>query len=321
MKALFFDGKRLSLREIKTPRPAKGETLIQVHYAGICNTDLEIFRGYMNFKGVPGHEFVGEVIKGPAEWLGKRVVGEINLACGKCAFCRARLERHCPKRTVLGIAGKNGAFAEYLTLPVSNLHQVPRSVHDYEAVLVEPLAAALRILDQVPIHKDQPVWLLGDGKLAQLIARAVRLKTKNLIMVGKHEKKLALVKYLGIKTRLAGQLGNIDPMKKPELVIEATGDESGLAQALKICKPTGTIVLKSTFHAQPRMDLSQLVVDELHLIGSRCGDFRKALKLLAQRKTHVLDMITKVYELEDFEAAFKKAASRTALKVLFRCQK
>jgi threonine dehydrogenase-like Zn-dependent dehydrogenase len=321
MKALEFDGKSLRLREMKTPKPAQGEALIQVRYAGICNTDREIFQGYLSFKGIPGHEFVGEVVKGPRRWLGKRVVGEINLACGKCAYGRAGLKRHCPRRSVLGIAGKNGAFAEYLTLPVANLHQVPRSVHDYEAVLVEPLAAALRILDQVPIRKDQPVWLLGDGKLAQLIARAVRLKTKNLTMVGKHEEKLARVKYLGIKTRLVSQLGKMDPLKKPELVIEATGDESGLQLALKICKPFGTIVLKSTFHAQPRMDLSKLVVDELHLIGSRCGDFRKALKLLAQRKIYVRDQVGKVYELEDFAAAFKKAASRTALKVLFRCQK
>jgi len=320
MKALWFDGKRLSLREMKIPEPRKDEALIRIHYAGICNTDLEIFKGYMNFTGIPGHEFVGTVVKGKTNWLGKRVVGEINLSCGKCAYCGKGLNRHCPDRTVLGIFKKNGAFAEYLTLPLDNLHPVPDSLSDLEAVFVEPLAAALRILEQVPLKKDQRVFLLGDGKLAQLIARAVWLKNKNLLVIGKHPEKLALLSRVGIKTILASHLKPLSPDRKADIVIEATGNPAGLETAFNLCRATGRIVLKSTFHQKPKVDLSRLVVDELNLLGSRCGDFTKALKHLAREKIDPRELISGIYELEDFAKAFKQANSNKALKVILKCQ-
>jgi len=321
MKALWFDGKRLRLREMKIPRPARKEVLIQIHYAGICNTDLEIFQGYLKFTGIPGHEFVGRVIAGPAPWLGKRVTGGINLACGKCGYCRAGLNRHCPSRTVLGISDKDGAFAEYLTLPAANLHPVPDSIPDLDAVFIEPLAASLRILDQRQIRKNQSVILLGDGKLAQLIARIIRPETKNLLVIGRHPEKLSRLSRLGIKTMLADEMGKIDPGKKPELVIEATGDPSGLEMALELCQPTGTIVLKSTFHQSPEINLSKLVVDEIHLLGSRCGDFTNAIKYLTRKKIDPTDLISGIYELENYQGAFQKAGSGKSLKVILKCQR
>ncbi len=320
MNALWFDGKRLSLRENKIPRPEKNEALIQVLYAGICNTDLEILQGYLNFTGIPGHEFIGRVIVGPGQWPGKRVTGEINLGCGKCASCKAGLSRHCPNRTVLGISNRNGAFAEYLTLPVENLHPVPKSISDLDAVFIEPLAASLRILDQVKIRKNQSVFLLGDGKLSQLIARALRLETKKLLVIGKHPEKLQHLSRLGIKTALAKDLMKIDPLKKPDLVIEATGRPSGLQMALKLCRPAGTIVLKSTFQQSANLDLSQLVVDEIDLIGSRCGEFGKAIRYLQRGKIAPADLVCGIYQLEDFQEAFKRASSKNSLKVILQCQ-
>jgi len=321
MKALWFDGKKLELKEMPAPRPAKNEALIRILYAGICNTDLEIFKGYMKFKGVPGHEFTGKVEQGPKNWLGKRVVGEINLGCGKCGYCCAGMKRHCPYRAVLGIANKNGAFAEYLTLPVENLHQLPASVPDLDAVFVEPLAAAHRVLEQVEIKRGQTVYVLGDGKLGQLIARTVRLKTSGLILVGKHPQKLAFAKKQGIKTVLASKLVKINPEQKPDLVIEATGDQSGFEKALEICRPLGTIVLKSTFSKAPEVNLSKIVVDEMKIIGSRCGNFPKAIELLARKKVDLFGLLSGVFSLENFEQAFRKAASTNALKVVFKCMK
>jgi 2-desacetyl-2-hydroxyethyl bacteriochlorophyllide A dehydrogenase len=318
MKALWFNGRNLELREIRKPRPTKNEALVKVHFVGICNTDLEILKGYMGFVGVPGHEFVGIVEQGPSRWLGKRVVGEINLACGKCGYCGRGLAKHCPNRKVLGIARKNGAFAEYITLPIQNLHEVPDSVSDKEAVFVEPLAAALRILDQVKINKKQKIFVLGDGKLGQLIARVVKLKTRNLMLVGKHPEKLALAMHLGIKTALAGNL-RLKPEDKPELVIEATGSPEGFNQAIGLCRPQGTVVLKSTFNQNPGLNLSQIVVDEITIIGSRCGDFQKALKALKSGKINLDRMITGVYALEKFRGAFAKARSSHTLKVLIKC--
>ena len=321
MRALWFDGKKLGLKEMPVPRPAKNEALIKILYAGICNTDLEIFKGYMKFKGVPGHEFTGVVEQGPKNWLGKRVVGEINLACGKCGYCCAGMKRHCPYRTVLGIANKNGAFAEYLTLPHENLHQVPASVPDLDAVFVEPLAAACRVLEQVKIKRGQKVYVLGDGKLGQLIARVVKLKTPGLLLVGKHAQKLAIAKKQGIKTMLASKLSKIDPGQKPDLVIETTGNQSGFETALEICRPLGTIVLKSTFSVNPEVNLSKIVVDEMKIIGSRCGNFPKAIELLARNKVDLSGLLSGVFSLEDFEQAFNKATSTNALKVVFKCMK
>jgi len=319
MKALWFDGNRLRLKQMPKPVPKRNEALVRVLYAGICNTDNEILKGYMRFVGIPGHEFVGLVEKGPAAWLGKRVVGEINLACGNCRFCKAGLARHCPQRTVLGISGKNGAFAQYLTLPLVNLHRVPDSVSDLDAVFVEPLAAALRILDQVEIRAKQRVMVLGDGKLGQLLARAIRLKTSNLLLLGRHPQKLALAGRFGIKTTLAVKLKKVHPLLKPEIVVEATGNPQALKIAMDLCRPQGTIVLKSTFHNPSKLNLSPVAVNEIIIVGSRCGNFGKALDLLERRKIQTRDLVSAIYPLDQFLPAFRKSISSDTLKVVFKC--
>ena len=319
MKAIWCEKGKLKLVELPRPRRKKGEALIRVLYAGICNTDLEIVRGYMNFQGILGHEFVGTVEKGSFQWQGKRVVGEINLACGRCEYCQKGLSRHCPHREVLGILKKPGAFAEYLTLPEKNLHLVPDSISDLEAVFIEPLSASLRILDQLKIKKQEKVLILGDGKLAQLIARLLRLKTKNLLVAGRHQEKLALLSRLGIPTILEKELVNL-PGQSFELVIEASGNPAGLKTALELCKPLGNIVLKSTYAKKPKIDLSLAVVNEIKIIGSRCGDFARAIPLLEKKKIPVKDLISGIYPLEAYQRAFKKAWERKSLKVILKCQ-
>jgi len=319
MKALWFNGKRLELREIKPPVPRKGEALVRVMFAGVCNTDLEIIKGYMKFTGVPGHEFVGIVEQGPDNWIGETVTGEINLSCGKCPYCRTGLANHCPNRTVLGIQGKNGAFAEFITLPLKNIHRVPANVFDLDAVFVEPLAAALRILDQVQIEKGDKVFVLGDGKLGQLIARVVALKTNNLLLIGRHPEKLKLAARLGIKTALISRIREVRPEHKPKIVIEATGNPKGFEQALKLCRPGGILVLKSTFRELPRVNLSRIVVDEITVVGSRCGDFSKAISLLKDRGINLEGLISGIYPLDEFHAAVQKSASRNSLKVVIKC--
>jgi threonine dehydrogenase-like Zn-dependent dehydrogenase len=320
MKALWFDGKKLSLRQLRKPSPARDEALIRVNLAGICNTDVEIFRGYMGFTGVPGHEFVGTVEAGHKKMLGRRVVGEINLACGKCLYCENSLPRHCPYRSVLGIQSKNGAFAEYLTLPVANLHIIPDSISDLEAVFIEPLAAALRILDQVEIKKASSVYILGDGKLAQLIARVVKLRTDRMVVVGKHIPKLRLLDKLGIKTVLFKDLKKMPAEAKPDFVIEATGAPEGIATALEICRPLGTVVVKSTYHGNPQVNLSKLVVDEIKFVGSRCGDFKTAITFYKQHKVPLEDLASGIFRLTDYKKAFSSANSSNSLKVILKCQ-
>ena len=320
MKAIWVEKGKLKLVKLPKPRPKKGEVLIRVLYAGICNTDLEIVRGYMDFQGILGHEFIGIVEKGSSKWLGKRVVGEINLACGRCEYCQKGLSRHCPHREVLGILKKPGAFAEYLTLPEKNLHLVPDSISDLEAVFIEPLSASLRILDQLKIKKQDKVLILGDGKLAQLIARVLALKTKELLVAGRHQEKLALLSRLGIKTILAEELSKFTPEHSIELIIEATGNPEGLKTALKFIAPLGTIVLKSTYAKEPQIDLSQVVVNELKILGSRCGDFSQAIPLLEKNKVPVKDLISGIYPLEAYQRAFKKARERKSLKVILKCQ-
>ncbi|RMF86270.1 MAG: alcohol dehydrogenase, partial [Nitrospinota bacterium] len=265
MRAVVFD-QELSVREVPTPVPQPDEALIRVRLAGICNTDLEITRGYMGFRGILGHEFVGEVVECAAsDWVGRRVVGEINCGCGRCTFCQAGLSRHCPHRSVLGILQRDGAFAEYLTLPIGNLHEVPASIPDQEAVFIEPLAAALEILDQVTITPQDRVLLVGDGKLALLIAQVVHTTGCTLCCVGKHPTKLRLLQPLGIETTL---LSAYTP-RQFDLVIEASGAPSGLEVALRSLRPRGTLVLKSTYAGEFRWNPAQLVIDEITLIGSR----------------------------------------------------
>jgi len=318
MKALYFDGE-LSLRDLPVPQPRPGEALIRMSHAGICNTDLEIIQGYMGFRGVLGHEFVGQVEAcDDSSWIGKRVVGEINLPCGQCEFCRSGMGNHCPTRTVLGIHNKDGAFAEYLTLPLKNLHPVPDSVSDLDAVFTEPLAAALEILEQVPVKKFKQCVVLGDGKLGQLIARVLKPHCPGLTVVGKHEPKLALLRQAGIATQsleeISGRLPT--PADKPDLVIEATGSPAGLGLALQLIRPRGTIVLKSTFHGQAPLNLTPVVVDEVTLIGSRCGPFAKALDLLASGRLDLKPLISRVMPLEQGPQAMKQAGERETLKII-----
>jgi threonine dehydrogenase-like Zn-dependent dehydrogenase len=306
---------------------------LRVRMAGICNTDVEILRGYHDFRGTPGHEFVGEVaeVRGVSErdrarWVGRRVVGEINVPCSAygyrplCTFCRRGLETHCARRTVLGIVAHDGAFAEYLALPLENLHVVPDSVSDEQAVFVEPLAAACEILDQINVDKFRGAAVLGDGKLAQLVARVLKTKLPRVTMYGKHERKLALARLGGVKTKRVR--GNAADLKRVDenyaLVVEATGSPSGLMLAQHLTEPRGTLVLKSTFHGAAPVETWPIVVKELTLVGSRCGPFAKALALLRSHKVDPTPLITRTFPLAEAEAAIQFAQKREVMKVLLK---
>ncbi len=307
--------------------------LVRVRMAGICNTDIEILRGYHDFRGTPGHEFVGEVaeVRGVSRrerdrWLGRRVVGEINVTCSAyryrplCAFCRRGLKTHCARRTVLGIIGHDGAFAECLALPLENLHLVPDSIPDEQAVFVEPLAAACEILDQIDIKKFRGAAVLGDGKLAQLVARVLRTQLPNVVMYGKHEKKLALARRAGMKTKRV--FGNAKDAKRIGesygLVVEATGSPSGLALAQHLAEPRGTLVLKSTFHGAAPVETWPIVVKEITVVGSRCGPFTKALALLRSGKIDPTPLITRIFPLAEAEKAIQFAQRHGVMKALLK---
>ena len=319
MKALRFENQQLNLSDIAIPQ-RDGEVLVRVTTAGICNTDLEIVRGYANFSGTLGHEFVGvvEASPDPAQ-IGARVVGEINAGCGVCELCRAGDPRHCANRSVLGIVGRAGAFAEYLSLPAVNLLKIPASVSDRQAVFTEPLAAACEILEQITITKNHRVAVIGEGKLGQLIARVIATTECDLILIGKHADKLQLANEAGIKTIELGKL-SVDPAHRFDCVVEASGSASGLRLALDLVKPRGTIMLKSTFHGAVQLDTSRIVVDEISVIGSRCGRFDQALELLASGKVDVEPLIAAEYSLTDGIAALEHAARVGTLKVLLNFQ-
>jgi threonine dehydrogenase-like Zn-dependent dehydrogenase len=314
MRALLLDNGLQIIGDYPTPEPAPGEALVRVRMAGICNTDLELAAGYRQFRGVPGHEFVGEIERAPGAetWEGRRVVGEINAACGECPTCRAGRPTHCPHRTTLGIAGRGGAFAEYLTLPVRNLHPVPASIPDEIAVFTEPLAAACEILEQVHVRPTDRAVVLGDGKLGLLCAQVLALTGCDLTAIGHHAEKLNILAQRGIRTTLDGDslAGSAD------LVVEATGHAGGYAAARRLVRPRGTIVLKSTYHGSIDADLTAVAVDEVTLVGSRCGPFGPALRLLEQRLVDVIQLIQARYPLADAVAAFEHAARPGTLKVL-----
>lgn len=314
MRAVIFDGRiRVVNRDI--PVPADGEALIRVRLAGICNTDVEITRGYMDFRGILGHEFVGQVMEcAQREWIGKRVVGEINLTCGICAWCLSRMSRHCPDRAVLGILGKDGAFAEYVTLPVGNLYEVPVSIPDDGAVFVEPLAAAQEILQQVRIDPDWRALIVGDGKLAILIARVLLRLGVDVSVIGKHPRKLDLSRKSGAVTFGIGQESGVGY----DLVVEASGSPDGWKQAVAAVKPRGMIVLKSTYHGDILWNSAPLVINEITVVGSRCGPFEPALRLLADPAFETDDMVDAVFPMEQAEAAFERSQSPDSLKVLLR---
>jgi len=315
------------------PRLRKGWALVRVRMAGICNTDAEILRGYHNFRGTPGHEFVGEVaevagvsaaVKG--RWMGKRVAGEINVACSAygfrpvCAFCRRGIKTHCVRRTVLGIVAHDGAFAECLALPLENLHRVPAGVSDEKALFIEPLAAACQILEQIDIRQYPTTAVLGDGKLAQLIARVLKDAHLKVVMCGKHPSKLALARKAGIQTRrVRGDASDLKHAKeKFRLVVEATGSPSGLRLAQEMTEPRGTLLLKSTFHGAAPVETWPVVVKEITVVGSRCGPFDKAIRLLKNGKVDPTPLISREFPLREANRAIAHAQKRGVMKVAVR---
>lgn len=317
MKALRFINGELQLAEIATPHRG-GEALVRVTLAGVCNTDLEIARGYADYNGTLGHEFVGVVVDSPdPAQVGQRTVGEINAGCGACELCFSGDARHCLQRTVLGIVGRDGAFAEYLSLPPQNLLAVPETVSDRQAVFTEPLAAACAILEQLTITPERRVAVIGDGKLGQLIARVLADTGCELLLIGKHATKLELAARAGIKTIELPAL-NVDPAARFDVVVEASGQASGLRLALELVRPRGQVILKSTFHGAVELDTSRIVVDEISIIGSRCGRFAQALALLAAGKVEVEDLIADEFKLADGVAALAAAQQPGVLKVLLR---
>ena len=317
MKALRFENSRLKLAEIARP-DVESETLIRVLKSGICNTDLEIVRGYAGFQGTIGHEFVGVVEASPDDpgLIGKRVVGEINAGCGVCDLCQAGDSRHCPDRTVLGIVGRDGCHAEFLTLPSRNLLEVPENVSDDEAVFVEPLAAAYGIMEQVEILPQTRVAVIGDGKLGLLCALSLGLESQNTFLIGKHKEKMAIAEKSGVETILLGEASKLN--RSFEVVVEASGSESGLATALDLLKPRGKLVLKSTFSGKPTWEAWRVVVDEITIVGSRCGRFAPALKLLRDKKIDVTELISEELSLSEGLAAMSRAAEKGILKVLLK---
>ncbi len=315
MKALRVNSGKLTLADIPPPRN-DDEALVRVVRSGICNTDLEIIRGYADFNGTIGHEFVG-MVEAAAGWpdlVGKRVVGEINAGCGVCQLCLSGDPRHCPERTVLGIHGRDGCHAEFLTLPPQNLLEVPENVSDNEAVFAEPLAAACGISEQVGITTETRVAVIGDGKLGLLCAMALGQRTKNIILVGKHPSKLAIAGSADIEGILADDAGKL--VRTFDVVVEASGSESGFETALGLIKPLGKIVLKSTFHGTPTWQASRVVVDEITIVGSRCGRFAPALELLANGTVNVAALISEEFPLDEGVKAIRRASEKGVLKVL-----
>lgn len=318
MKGLWLENQQLHLKsELPIPEPPEGEALVRVLQAGICNTDLELVRGYYPYTGIIGHEFVGIVEKGPENLRDRRVVGEINTSCGECRFCKSGQPTHCENRTVLGIVNRNGAFAEYLSLPVKNLHLIPDNVSTDVATFTEPVAAALEIQDQIKITPNDRILVVGDGKLGQLVAQTLALTGCELLAIGRHREKLENLEARGIQTGFADAVtdGRFD------IAVECTGNPDGFAIARRALRPRGILVLKSTYAGDLTLDASSLVVDEITLIGSRCGPFDKAIAALSENKLDVKPLIHARYPLDEAIAAFAHAQHQGVLKVLLEIGK
>ncbi len=318
MKAVIFDETLKYVEDYEKPTPKKGEALIKVTYGGVCNTDKEITKGYMGYKGILGHEFTGvveEINDEDKTFLGKRVVGEINLGCKNCEWCAKDLERHCPNRSTLGILAKDGCFAEYVTLPLSNLIEIPENVPDEQAVFVEPLAAGLEILEQMHIQPCQKVMVLGDGKLGLLTALALNACGLDVLIVGKHQNKLDIAKNQGVKTQL---LSEFEQAPKFDVVVEATGSITGFETSVSCVKPRGTLVLKSTIAASKELNLAPIVINEITILGSRCGRFEPAMRLIASGKIDFSQMISKIYPIEQAIEAFDANNAKDTIKILLK---
>ena len=316
MRGFWLEDRRLRVRDdLPVPEPPPGEARIRVTLAGLCHTDVELTRGYYPYRGVLGHEFVGVVERAPADprWEGRRVVGEINATCGTCETCRAGRPTHCERRTVLGIVNRDGAFADYLVLPIANLHAVPDGVTDETAVFTEPVAAAFEVLAQVPIAAPDRVVVFGDGKLGQVIAQVLATTGCELTVVGRHPRKLAHLAARGIATQT-----DPPPPRRADAVVECTGRREGLQAALAAVRPRGTLVLKSTFAGETSVNLSAIVVDEIIVVGSRCGPFEPALAALGSGAVAVAPLIDARFPLADAAAAIARAQVPGTLKVLLQ---
>lgn len=312
MQALLLDENGPRVTDHPEPEASSEVAVVRVHLAGICNTDLELVKGYMDYRGVLGHEFVGTVIDGPAEWRGARAVGEINFGCGRCSACRRGLRRHCPTRQVLGILGADGAFAEKVAIPVANLHRVEDGIADETAVFSEPLAAAFEILEQVHVDANTSCVVLGDGKLGLLAAQVLFQTGARVLAVGKHPAKLAVLERLGIRTVPLADWDRVPA----DLVVEATGTAGGFETAVAATKPRGTLVLKSTVADRLSIDLAPLVINEITVVGSRCGSFPPALRALKSGSVDVQPLISQRVSLRDGLQGLELAASPGVLKVL-----
>ncbi len=315
MKGIWLENQKIELKlNIPKPEILQGETLIKVLRGGICNTDLELIKGYYPYKGILGHEFVGVVEKGNKELIGKRVVGEINASCGYCYYCQNNMKTHCENRSVLGIVNRPGAFTEYLTLPEENLHIVPENISTDVATFVEPIAAALEIQQQVKVNQNHRVLVVGDGKLGQIIAQTLALTNCDLLVVGKHEDKLSNLKERGIKTTILKD--ELREKRSFDIAVDCTGNEQGFGLALRGLRPRGILVLKSTYSGRLNIDASAIVVDEITVIGSRCGPFNLALEVLEKGQIDVSYLIQGRYNLDEGIIAFNHAQKKGVLKIL-----
>lgn len=319
MKAMRRQGGRVFVDpDYPDPKPEKDQALVAVRLAGICATDLEIIRGYMSFEGVLGHEFVGVVVTGSRHWKNKRVVSEINCVCGSCELCQSGLANHCTKRTVMGISGRDGCFAEYVVVPERNLHEVPESVMDEEAVFVEPVAAALQVTKQVPIESRMKVAVLGSGRLGLLVAQTLRGTGCRLELIGRNPDSLLFGEKKGIQSTLVGDLA---PRNDRDVVVDCTGSPAGLELAMRLVRPRGTIVLKSTYAEPAPVNTAPIVINEVSVRGSRCGPFPDAINALARKQIDVLTMVSKRFNLDRAPEALEAASDPKTIKVLLRIGK
>lgn len=314
MKALFFNGS-LNIIETETPVPSKDEVLIKILYSSICNTDIELTKGYMNFTGVPGHEFVGEVVSKKSVLYCKKVVGEINCNCGLCEMCKKNLPTHCFNRSVLGIFNHQGTFAEYIVLKENNLHVIPENVELTDAVFTEPLAAALEIFEQVHIKPQDKIFIFGAGKLGILIAQIFHLYGCNYMIFNRGEERAAFAKSLNLNCKTLMELSENE---KADICVDCSGSPQGFEISLKHLKPRGNLILKTTVAQPPVIDMNQIVINEFQIKGSRCGPFKPALLLIARKLINIKPLISKIFDFENIIDAFEFSKQKNILKILIK---